>query len=75
MLYCMQKAITDVDGLLFAHFLWAQELIQGTVLDTKKESLVGINVVVKGTTRGTVTDVAGKFSINAGSTATLIFRG
>jgi TonB-dependent SusC/RagA subfamily outer membrane receptor len=37
--------------------------------------LVGINVLVKGTTRGTVTDVAGKFSVNADNNATLIFSG
>lgn len=61
--------------LLMAEFVWAQGVVQGTVLDAKKEPLVGINVVVKGTTRGSVTDVAGKFSVNADNNSTLIFSG
>ena len=35
----------------------------GTVTDTKGEPLIGVSIVVKGTTTGSVTDVNGKFSL------------
>lgn len=39
-------------------------VIQGTVLEEgTNEPLIGVNVVVKGTTIGTTTDVEGKYSI------------
>jgi len=38
--------------------------VTGTVKDTKGETIVGVNVVEKGTTNGTITDVAGNFSLN-----------
>jgi hypothetical protein len=45
--------------------------ITGTVFDSNKEPLLGVNVVVEGTTIGTVTDANGKYSItlpnNAGN--------
>jgi TonB-linked SusC/RagA family outer membrane protein len=37
--------------------------VTGTVTDTYKEPLVGVNVVVKGSSTGTITDVDGKFSL------------
>lgn len=47
--------------------------ITGRVLDDKGGPAVGINVVIKGTKTGTVTDANGNFSINASPGATLIF--
>lgn len=38
--------------------------ITGTVVDQKSVSIPGVNVLEKGTTNGTTTDVDGKFSIN-----------
>lgn len=41
-----------------------QHKISGTVLSAKDNTpLPGINVIIKGTTRGTVTDIDGKFSL------------
>lgn len=37
--------------------------ITGTVLDAKGEPVIGANVLVKGTTNGTITDIDGKFVI------------
>lgn len=37
--------------------------IIGTVVDGKGEPIIGANVVVKGTTNGTITDVDGKFTL------------
>ncbi|HPS12541.1 MAG TPA: TonB-dependent receptor [Prolixibacteraceae bacterium] len=43
--------------------------ISGTVTDAANESLPGVNVVVKGTTIGTITDIDGKYSIQVNNTA------
>ena len=37
--------------------------VTGVVLDANGESIIGANVVVKGTNNGTITDLDGKFSI------------
>lgn len=49
--------------------------IQGTVIsaDESKEPLVGVSVFIKGTTKGTVTDADGVYSIEATPDATLVF--
>jgi TonB-linked SusC/RagA family outer membrane protein len=61
----------------FPAALRAQEVtVKGSVTDhTKNEPMAGVSVLVKGTTRGTTTDSAGKFSIAVpGRKATLIFH-
>ncbi|MDR1780236.1 MAG: TonB-dependent receptor [Tannerella sp.] len=45
--------------------------ISGTVVDENGETLIGVNVVVVGTTQGTVTDIDGNFSLQAAEGATL----
>jgi len=47
--------------------------VQGTVLDEKGGTLPGVSVKLKGTEQGTVTDVNGKFSLNASAGQTLTF--
>ena len=71
----LRKVSLTLIIVVMATCVWAQGVVQGTVLDAKKEPLVGINVVVKGTTRGSVTDVMGKFSVSADNNSTLIFSG
>ena len=39
-------------------------LIRGTIIDENGESLIGANVMIKGTNIGTTTDLDGNFSIN-----------
>ncbi|WP_243349320.1 TonB-dependent receptor [Parabacteroides sp. FAFU027] len=39
--------------------------ITGTVKDSKGEPIIGANIVIKGTTNGTITDVNGNFSMQA----------
>jgi TonB-linked SusC/RagA family outer membrane protein len=53
---------------------WAQKALKGRVLDDSNQPLPGVNVLVKGTTVGTSTDVDGNYSVQApdGST-TLVF--
>ena len=41
----------------------AQQSIMGTVVDTDNELLIGANIIVKGTTIGTITDIDGKYSL------------
>ena len=38
--------------------------IKGTVVDKNGEAVIGANVVVKGTSKGTITDVDGRFTLN-----------
>lgn len=47
--------------------------VRGTVSDASGEPLIGVSVVEKGTTNGTVTDIDGKYTINVPSKATLNF--
>ncbi|WP_235953937.1 SusC/RagA family TonB-linked outer membrane protein [Mucilaginibacter inviolabilis] len=49
----------------------AIETIKGTVKDASGQPLIGVNVQVKGTTRGTQTDVNGAFSVQASIGETL----
>jgi iron complex outermembrane receptor protein len=41
------------------------EIIKGRVVDEKGESLPGVTILVKGTTKGTTTDIDGTYSISA----------
>ncbi|MDQ6477142.1 TonB-dependent receptor [Dyadobacter sp. LHD-138] len=49
-------------------------LVKGIVIDEKGEALPGVNVLLKGTQRGTVTDEKGNFSIDVSDAVrTLVF--
>ncbi|NUQ25630.1 MAG: SusC/RagA family TonB-linked outer membrane protein [Saprospiraceae bacterium] len=47
----------------------AQFMVTGKVKDTNDEPLIGVSILVKGTTRGTVSDFDGSFRIEAPGTA------
>ena len=51
----------------------AQITVSGNVKDNSGEPIIGANVLVKGTTNGTITDFDGNFSISVPSNATLVF--
>lgn len=51
--------------LLIPAIAYAQNKITGTVTDTKSEPVVGATVVVKGTPNATITDIDGKFVLEA----------
>ncbi|PMD99386.1 SusC/RagA family TonB-linked outer membrane protein [Siphonobacter sp. BAB-5405] len=60
--------------LLGCGFVQAQQItVKGKVSD-EKEAVVGVNVLVKGTTRGTVTDVNGDYTLNADKGSVLVFQ-
>lgn len=69
------KVVALFFGLFLTHFgLWAQnDKVSGQVTDSKGESLVGVSVVVKGTTKGTSSDAKGMYVIEATPTQTLVF--
>lgn len=46
-------------------YVQAQRKVTGTVTDNKGESIPGVNVLVKGTTTGAITDIDGNFTILA----------
>ncbi len=52
---------------------WAQSLLTGTVSDEFGDPLIGVNVVVKGTTNGTTTDIDGNYSLQVESGSTIVF--
>ena len=51
--------------------------IKGTVVDSNGEPVIGANVIIEGTTTGTITDIDGVFMINAkpGQKLTISFIG
>src|SRR5690554_387034 len=46
--------------------------VTGTVSDKGGETLPGVNIVIKGTTTGTVTDMDGNYTIGVPSEATVL---
>lgn len=46
--------------------------VTGTVYDPENEPVIGASVMVKGTKTGVVTDIDGKFSLQAAPTATIV---
>ena len=59
---------------MFAATAYSQDVtITGTVTDANSEPLVGVNVLVKGTTTGAITDIDGNFSVSGKKGSTLVF--
>lgn len=59
--------------LIFSLEIMAQNAVVGNVVDGNNTPLIGVNVIEKGTTNGTVTDVDGNFTLNVDNGATLVF--
>ena len=75
-----KKQITCfVTALLFCctTAAWSQNAsftVSGTITDVNNETLIGVNVQVKGTSTGSITDIDGKYSIQvSGNQAVLVF--
>ena len=52
---------------------FAQRTVKGTVVSDKEdEPLIGVAIVEKGTSNGTITDIDGNFSLKVGNNATLV---
>ncbi|MDX5340184.1 MAG: TonB-dependent receptor [Cyclobacteriaceae bacterium] len=60
--------------LLSAGVALAQDVqVSGTVYDETGTAMPGVSILVKGTTRGTTTDLDGKYSISAPASGALVF--
>jgi TonB-dependent starch-binding outer membrane protein SusC len=59
-------------GLLVASSAFAQQ-IRGKVSGTGGETLAGVNVTIKGTTKGTTTDSEGNYKIDVANNQMLVF--
>lgn len=46
--------------------------VTGQIVDSKGETIIGANIMEKGTTNGTITDFDGKFSLTTAPNATLV---
>ena len=55
---------------MFCTLLSAQ--VTGTVVDDKGEAVIGANILIKGTSKGAVTDLNGKFSIPAAKSSDVL---
>ena len=70
LLYCLMLLV----GVVIQ--IQAQEQsITGTVTDDKQNPLPGMNIFIRGTTIGTITDVDGKFKVNVPKGSTLVIQG
>jgi TonB-linked SusC/RagA family outer membrane protein len=71
----MKKIFVLLNLLFSVSILFAQNVqtIKGRVTDTQNESVPGVSVLVKGTFRGTNTDVDGQYTISASPQAILVF--
>jgi TonB-dependent starch-binding outer membrane protein SusC len=67
-----KKMLMGLIILLFINVINAQErTVQGLVTDESKVPIPGANIVIKGTTTGTLSDIDGKFSLKVPSANTV----
>ncbi|MEJ6980608.1 TonB-dependent receptor [Pedobacter sp. P351] len=63
--------------LITASQIFAQQTdktVNGTVRDDSGQTLPGVNIIIKGTSKGTVTDIQGRYAIKVNNTeGTLVF--
>lgn len=67
------KTILIVLFFLIPITIFAQVSVSGAVSDERGEPLTGVNVMIKGTSRGTVTDYDGRFTLQAAPDDVLTF--
>ncbi|KAA2244905.1 TonB-dependent receptor [Chitinophaga agrisoli] len=67
------KPVYAAGSALYAIQQPAAAKVSGIVTDEKNQPLIGVNVMVKGTRRGAVTDANGRYAVTADAGATLIF--
>lgn len=75
---CLLKGLLPaLLAMLLPFMASAQEArtVRGTVVDETGEPLVGVTIIVSGTSTGTITDFDGKYSVNVPASAkTLVFN-
>lgn len=71
--WTLLQSVVFVMFLLSSTLAFAQNRVTGTVKDKTGMPLPGVNVLEKGTTNGSITDVDGKYIINVEKGKTLLF--
>lgn len=70
----VQVAFFMLPMLLLSFLSFGQtKVVQGNITDETGLPMVGVNVVIKGTTTGTVTDLDGNYHVEASAESTLLF--
>ncbi|MEP5132196.1 SusC/RagA family TonB-linked outer membrane protein, partial [Nonlabens ulvanivorans] len=66
---------TFLGCMLFAMFSYAQTTVTGKVIDEQTEPLLGVTVLIKGSSSATTTDIDGNYSISVAdaATATIVY--
>ena len=66
--------LTLLTSWVMAMSSFAQQItVNGVVLDSQGEPIIGANILVKGTASGTITDLDGNFQLSADADAILVF--
>ena len=71
--HLLRKILSFAFFLLVSTYAFAQNAVTGTVMDNTGMPLIGVSVVEKGTTNGSVTDIDGKYTVNVEKGKTLVF--
>ena len=58
---------------VYSYGICTAKTIKGTVVDVTGEPLIGVNVAVKGTTIGIITDIDGNYTLEVPSKSTIVF--
>ena len=69
----MMKRLFYILAVALLPVLAQAKVVTGQVTDQNGEPIIGANVVVKGTTAGTITDLDGNYSLDVPENATLVF--
>ena len=64
--------LLSITVALFACTLSIRAQVSGVIVDNTGEPLIGVNVMVKGTSTGTITDFDGNFTIDIAPPATIV---
>ena len=65
-IFRLVKGLLPLLGLLLSLSLSAQDIVvKGHVKDATGESVIGANILIKGTSIGTISDVDGNFTLKA----------
>lgn len=54
-------------------FIVEQDVVSGTIISETGEPVPGVNIIVKGTTQGTTSDIEGRYSLEAPEDAILVY--
>ncbi|MDR1974653.1 MAG: SusC/RagA family TonB-linked outer membrane protein [Bacteroidales bacterium] len=63
----MKKTMLWLSFFLFGSMASAQITVSGVVQDDRGETMVGVNIIEKGTLKGTTTDLDGRYSLEVAS--------